>query len=501
MELSAEAALNAHDQALKRRHAEVSAACKEHMKVYQKQIAHEQQLQLQEKIKELTEKGEYMAMFTAMKDSAAATKRKMDEEQRRFMMAHGQVWDPKKNISAGDSGSGSLDSLLAQLEKDGAADGTLPMIRPGDASVAAPFTSRTPSIRAVVDLIRQGRCTLLSALMQQQIMMLESIIAAYTLSALSLHNSRSSERQMMASSWLVMTAAISFSYATPIDTMHPLRPIRSLFHPVIIISIFGQALIHIACMTLAVQWATEEMGPEKLQEVTEFFKKAKAKEIDAASLCADDDYACQVNAFWAQPFLPNLLNTVVFLVETSQMISVFFANYKGRPWMKGMLENHYLFLSVFICIGAVVVCSWEMIPELNEVLHFHPFPNDAFRYKVVLLVSATIAGTFLWDRLCTLIFAPKVFRAMTEEVAKTTLSDLVPVLTTAAKIIGVIFILATGNLLLAGGAYWVYQRWQSGNEQLLRQREKAELERLEKEKKERALLGDTAAATSTTKRK
>lgn len=58
--------------------------------------------------------------------------------------------------------------------------------------MAAPFTSRIPSVRAVVDLIRQGRCTLLSALMQQQIMMLESCIAAYTLSALSLHNARSS---------------------------------------------------------------------------------------------------------------------------------------------------------------------------------------------------------------------------------------------------------------------------------------------------------------------
>lgn len=82
--------------------------------------------------------------------------------------------------------------------------------------VAAPFTSRIPSIRAVVDLIRQGRCTLLSALMQQQIMMLESIIAAFTLSALSLHNSRGSERQMMASSMLISTAAISFSYASPL---------------------------------------------------------------------------------------------------------------------------------------------------------------------------------------------------------------------------------------------------------------------------------------------
>ncbi len=98
-----------------------------------------------------------------------------------------QVWDEK----SADEGQGSanMNSLLQSLETSDA--GGLPMIRPGDASVAAPFTSRTPSVRAVVDLIRQGRCTLLSSLMQQQIMMLESIIAAYTLSALTLNNARS----------------------------------------------------------------------------------------------------------------------------------------------------------------------------------------------------------------------------------------------------------------------------------------------------------------------
>jgi cation-transporting ATPase 13A1 len=73
---------------------------------------------------------------------------------------------------------------------------------------------------------------------------------------------------MMASSWLIMTAAISFSYASPLDHMHPLRPLRSLFHPAIIVSTLGQALIHIACMTLAVQWATDAMGPEALKEVS-----------------------------------------------------------------------------------------------------------------------------------------------------------------------------------------------------------------------------------------
>jgi cation-transporting ATPase 13A1 len=144
---------------------------------------------------------------------------------------------------------------------------------------------------------------------------------------------------MMASSWLLMTAGLAFSYASPVDKMHPLRPLQSLFNPAIIFSILGQAAIHIACMTLAVSWATEAMGPEKLAEVTEFFRRARAKEIDQSELCAEDDMMCQFNAFWMAPFMPNLLNSVVFLVETSQMIAVYFANYKGRPWMKG--ERHY----------------------------------------------------------------------------------------------------------------------------------------------------------------
>merc|ERR1711915_164325 len=47
------------------------------------------------------------------------------------------------------------------------------MVKLGDASTAAPFTSKTPSVASVIDIIRQGRCTLLSAVQQMQIMMLE----------------------------------------------------------------------------------------------------------------------------------------------------------------------------------------------------------------------------------------------------------------------------------------------------------------------------------------
>ena len=458
---SAEDALNAHQNALKKRSDEVNKLRTAHMKKFQAAYTKDSQARLQEKIKELTDKGDYGGMWGVMKGQAGEMKAVMAKEGARFMAMHGQVWDPKKHGEDGEGGAdgGMFGSMMEGMgDMDEGSAGGLPMVRPGDASVAAPFTSRTPSVRSVVDLIRQGRCTLLSALMQQQIMMLESIIAAYTLSALSLHNARSSERQMMASSWLIMTAAVAFSYASPLDHMHPLRPLKSLFHPAIFISVLGQAAIHIACMSFAVSLATEAMGEEGLAEVTEFFKKAKAKEITAADQCDEDDMMCNLQAFWAAPFLPNLLNTTVFLVETSQMISVFFANYKGRPWMKGILENHALFLSVFLCVGGVVVASWEMVPQLNEIIQLAPFPDDTFRYKVVALVLATIVGTFLWDRLCTILFAPKIAKAMIKEITSTKPKDLVPVLMTFGKVAVGIGVLGTGNLLMAGGAYWWYSR-------------------------------------------
>lgn len=97
--------------------------------------------------------------------------------------------------------------------------------------------------------------------------------------------------------------------------------------------------------------------------------------------------------------------------------------------MKGMLENHPLFLSVFVCVGGVIVASWELAPQLNDMIQLAPFPNDIYRYKVVILVVSTIFGTFCWDRFCTMVFAPHVFKAMTVEASKTTIEDVKPVRT------------------------------------------------------------------------
>jgi manganese-transporting P-type ATPase len=96
------------------------------------------------------------------------------------------------------------------------------------------------------------------------------------------------------------------------------------------------------------------------------------------------------------------------------------------------------------------------------------FPDDEFRWKVMGLVFLSLGGTFIWDRLITAIFAPDIFSAMVAEAKKTTFADIVPILTTAGKVAGGLFVLANGNILVIGGiAYYYYQQRKKNAAQLI----------------------------------
>merc|ERR1719502_2051858 len=187
-------------------------------------------------------------------------------------------------------------------------------------------------------------------------------------------------------------------------------------------------LIHLGVMVYIVTLAKEAMGEKALKEVMEFDKN-RHKAIDNLGEEEFEDMWW----FMKVPFKPNLLNTMVWLVETSQQVSVLFVNYKGQPWMKGMLENQALFLSLTLCTGMTWICASGVVPQFNELLQLEVVPEE-LRATMLFCLFMSLGGTFIWDRFCHYVWAPEIWSVMVENVRTTTFKDFMPVLKTVGGV-------------------------------------------------------------------
>ena len=268
--------------------------------------------------------------------------------------------------------------IAAQM--DDIEDGELPMVKLGDASIAAPFTSRMPSIRGCVDIIRQGRCTLVTTLQMYQILALNCLISAYSLSVLYLDGVKYGDYQMTCIGILMSISFVTISRSKPLRRLSPERPFASIFHPALFVSMIGQFLLHLAGMMWAVAEAKRHLPEDYTPDLMGKFK-------------------------------PNMLNTVVFLVTAIQQVSVFVVNLKGPPFMTGLDDNTPLLYSLMVTFAFTGVCATELSPQLNKFLKLVPFPSAAFRNQVLLVLAGDVGLAFLWDRLCLGLFAPHILKA------------------------------------------------------------------------------------------
>jgi len=59
---------------------------------------------------------------------------------------------------------------------------TLPMVSLGDASIASPFTSRFASVQPCLDVVKQGRSTLVTYVQMFKILGINCLSSAYSMS-------------------------------------------------------------------------------------------------------------------------------------------------------------------------------------------------------------------------------------------------------------------------------------------------------------------------------
>ena len=206
------------------------------------------------------------------------------------------------------------------------------------------------------------------------------MISSYSLSVLYLDGVKYGDVQMTAMGMLMTVSFTTVSRSKPLDQLSSVKPLTSIFHPSIFISLLGQFAVHFAIMMLAVKGAKEHLPP---------------------------DYDADLDG----EFKPGILNSVVFLVSNVQQVTVFVVNLQGRPFMTGLTENKPLLWSLLATFILTFMFASESVPSLNKYFQLVPFPNESFRDYILMLLGADVILTFIVDRFLKLIFAPHILFA------------------------------------------------------------------------------------------
>ena len=228
-------------------------------------------------------------------------------------------------------------------------------IKQGDVTSAAPFTSKSPSIKCVKNIFIQGRCTLVVSFQMYKILALNCLLNAYSLSVLALKGVKYSDYQALYMGFAVAIFFMMLSKATPLKKLNRNKPPSTIFTVDSIVSIIGQAVVSLASM-LAITYYTKVVDPVAYGEVKSL----------------DDD------------FTPTLMNTIMFIYSFINQTITLVVNYMGEPFMENMTKNPTLNKMVIGIVGFCLVVIFDIYPPLNEALELLPLPEDMM-YKCSLV--------------------------------------------------------------------------------------------------------------------
>ncbi|OCH92405.1 endoplasmic reticulum Ca-transporting P-type ATPase [Obba rivulosa] len=248
----------------------------------------------------------------------------------------------------------SITDKLADMDEEE----DVPKIKLGDASCAAPFTSKLSNVSAITHIIRQGRCTLVATIQMYKILALNCLITAYSLSVQYLDGIKFGDYQVTITGMLMSVCFLCISRAKPVEKLSRQRPLGNIFNFYVLLLVLLRGPI----------------------------------DLDAK-------------------FEPNLLNTAIYLLGLSQQVSTFAINFQGRPFREGIRENSALYWGL---VGASAVAfsgATDFVPELNRWLQIVEM-NNTFKLRLTTTMALDFVGCWVIEVVCKRLFADLEPKAM-----------------------------------------------------------------------------------------
>jgi len=172
---------------------------------------------------------------------------------------------------------------------------------------------------------------------------------------------------------------------SPRPYISQVRPFQSIFHLPTLISLLGQALIHIIILS---------NGATIFSSLSEKTMSREQKSLSirfplrnfAFSSCGDS--ANPVHRFTPRErFRPNLLTNYVFILSIAQNTMITLTNHLGKPYQEDILENRSVIVLTFLSQLLCVILVTEQFPSLNRFLELAPFTNKKIRIVMISLLA------------------------------------------------------------------------------------------------------------------
>jgi cation-transporting ATPase 13A1 len=257
-------------------------------------------------------------------------------------------------------------------------------VKLGDASIAAPFTSRLGNIGSIREILKQGRCTLVTTYQMYKILAINCLLTAYSLSVLYLMGVKFTDAQMLGTGLCIAAFFLFISRSTPSERLSAERPEKNVWNGRVIGSVMAQFMVHLTVLICCVGISKNTSPLDALRLQSRFHIEEE-----------NDEHVKK-----------SLMNTIVFLVSSFQTVITFANNYRGEPFMQNFWRNKPLFISFCMCTLVLTsfLMDWEITADLHDYLGLVNLSEYGIQTVLSLLIVADAIGVVLIERLCRLVF-------------------------------------------------------------------------------------------------
>uniref|UniRef100_A0A0K3CK53 Cation-transporting ATPase n=1 Tax=Rhodotorula toruloides TaxID=5286 RepID=A0A0K3CK53_RHOTO len=231
-----------------------------------------------------------------------------------------------------------------------------------EASVAAPFTSRQPDIRCFLEVIKEGRASLVTSFSCFKFMALYSLIQFTTVSLLySIASTLGDFQFLYIDLFLILPIAVTMGRTEPFPRIHPKRPTANLISKKVLTSLVGQIVLTSGFQLFTFLWI-------------------RSRDWYSPPIIDPD-----------QLDIVSYENTSLFLLSSFQYILVAAVFCVGPPYRKPIYSNRWL-VAALLALSTFSLYTLFM-PTSSPVfalLQFIALPHE-FHLELLLIILANVA--------------------------------------------------------------------------------------------------------------